>query len=279
MRCLYVELVKYDPQEWGRLSAYADRFRGDFEATFCEEVLEIGKYGPARADTLTLLQKQRSLACYFSQFLLDTSSMDYYSKLLASLNAAGLIPDCFFASLNYDYLFEQAGRRLGLPVDYLCSESKSIRVAKLHGSCNFTTKISRSDRAQLASPGLHYEIHFEIDFAETLKGKLSNHDYLPVMSQVSPKKEDFLAPAKIQEMRNAWARALSSASYLAVIGVSYNQNDTHVIEPIRNTEAKIGYIGGEDNFKKWKAENKNFDHVGKKFEEDFNKIIKWLEIE
>jgi hypothetical protein len=275
MRELYDELVEYNPREWGVLSDCADRFREDFETTFCEKILKIGRYGPDRADTLTLLEKQRSLALYFSQFFLDTSNLDYYSRLLASLSGAGLISDCFFGSLNYDYLFEQAGHRLGLPVDYLCSESKSMRITKLHGSCNFTAKISRLDRAQLATTGTHYEIPFDIDLdPETVKEKLSSPDHFPVMSQVSPSKEDFLAAGGIHEMRKVWAQALSNAGFLAVIGVSCNQNDAHVIEPIRSATAQIGYIGGESDFQKWKAINKNFIHVGKTFEEGFDKIIR-----
>ena len=287
MRELYEELARYDPNEWGPtswLSAYADRFRGDFEATFSEVVLKIAKDAPwLTLDSLTLLEKQKLLACYFSQFFLDSGSLDCYSKLLVSLDAAGLIPDCLFASLNYDCLFEQAGHRLGLPVDYLCSESKSVRVTKLHGSCNFATKISRYDRALLASPGLHYEIEFDcllaVNVGETLRKKFSNPDYLPVMSQVSPGKEQILASAKIQKMRNAWSQALSSARYLAIIGVSYNPNDTHVVGAIRDTQAKIFYIGNKDDFEKWHAENKNFEHIGKTFEEEFDHLIQRLGIE
>src|SRR5258706_14883671 len=111
MRQLYDQLAKYDHNEWGstsRLSAYADRFREDFEATFSEMVLKVPKDDTAprlTLDSLTLLEKQRLLAWYFSQFFLDSSSMDYYSKLLAALSVADRIPDCLFASLNYDCLF------------------------------------------------------------------------------------------------------------------------------------------------------------------------------
>src|SRR6266850_95352 len=100
MRELYDELAKYDPTEWGPtrpLSEYADRFRKDFEATFSEVVLRIPKDDTAprvTLDSLTMLELQRPLALYFSQFSLDSSKLDYYSKLLASLHAAGRIPDC-----------------------------------------------------------------------------------------------------------------------------------------------------------------------------------------
>jgi hypothetical protein len=114
---------------------------------------------------------------------------------------------------------------------------------------------------------------------ETLRKKFSNPDYLPVMSQVSPGKEQILAGAEIQKMRNAWSQALSSARYLAIIGVSCNLNDTHVVGAIRDTQAKIFYIGNKDDFNKWHAENKNFEHIGKTFEEEFDHLIQRLGIE
>ena len=288
MRELYDELGKYDPNEWGpssRRSAYADRYRRNFEATFSEVDLKIPKDDPGGwfIDSLTLLENQELLARYFSQFFLDSSSMDYYSKLLASLNTADRIPDCLFASLNYDCLFEQAGCRLGLSIDYQFSETKSVRVTKLHGSCNFITKkLSRYDRALLASPGLSYEIGTDflspLNVEKMLKEKFSNRAHLPVMSQVSPRKEQIAAPATIHKMREKWSQALSSAKHLAIIGVSYNPNDTHVVDPIRDTRATILYIGGKDNFKKWGDENKNFEHIGETFEEGFERLIQQIGI-
>jgi hypothetical protein len=287
MRELYDELAKYDPDEWGpasQLSAYADKFRRDFEATFSEVVLKIPRDDTAprtTSDSLTLLEKQRVLARYFSQFSLDPSSMNYYSKLLAALDAAGWIPDCLFASLNYDCLFEQAGHQLGLPVDYLCSESKSIRVAKLHGSCNFITKsLPGYGQAMLTSSGQRYESALDflspMDIEKILKEKFSNPACHPVMSQVSPGKEQIVAPVKIQKMRNSWSQALPSAKHFVIIGISYNRNDTHVVKPIRDTRAKILCIGDKDNFKKWHAENENFEHIEETFEKGFEPLIRRL---
>jgi hypothetical protein len=64
-----------------------------------------------------------------------------------------------------------------------------------------------------------------------------------------------------------------------MIGVSYNPNDTHVVGLFRDTQAKMFYIGNKDNFRKWHAENKNFEHIGEKFEEGFTHLIQRLGIE
>jgi hypothetical protein len=287
MRELYDELAKYEPEEWGptsSLAAYADRFREDFEATFSEVVLKIPKNdtGPRLTiDTLTLLEKQRPLARYFSRFHLDSSNKDYFSLLLTALKDADRISNSLFASINYDCLLEQAAHRLGFRVDYLCTENIAVRVAKLHGSCNFITKrLSANDRAMLAAPSVRYEIPIDflspMDIEKTLVSKLTNPAYIPVMSQVSPGKEQHVSPHKIQEMRNSWSQALSGAKRLAIIGVSHNPNDTHIIAPIRNTQAEILYIGDKENFGKWQAENKNFRHTGNSLEEGFERLIKAL---
>lgn len=290
MRELYDELAKCYPNEWGltsRLSPHADQFRDNFEATFSEVVLKIPKDSapPFMVDSLTLLEKQRLLAKYFSQFVLHSNGMDLYTKLLISLSNAGQILDCLIATLNYDCLVEQAADRIGLRVDYLCTERKSVRVAKLHGSCNFITKrLSQHGRAMLASSGLHYEIDVDFLPAVNVKDALSQRlcgpqvEYLPVMSQVSPGKEHFVAPGKIQQIRNAWSGALSTTTTLVIIGVAHNRNDRHVVEPIRQTRAKIFYVGDNCNFIKWQAENKAFEHVEQKFEHGFKGIIQRLGI-
>jgi len=274
---LYDELAKLFP-EWGPgtlYAAHAKKFRENFEQTFSEEVLTFGG-GIPKADTLTLLEKQRPLALYFSRFVLNCG-LDYYSKLLSRLMDSGKISHCLFGSINYDCLFEQAAHKLGLRADYLCVDSESVRVAKLHGSCNFVTeRITQHGRAMLASPGLHYELKFDFlppfNVEAALKEKLVGVQpaHFAVMSQVSPGKEDFLAQGKILEIRQKWVMAVSAASTVVIIGVSYNPNDTHIVETIRKTPAKILYIGGEEDFKAWKVANYNIEHLGRTFDEGFD---------
>lgn len=283
---LYNELAKDFPQDWGpesSLAVHADKFRENFEQTFWEEVLTFGGGIPRAA--LTLLEKQRPLALYFPRFILDPSGLDYYSKLLSRLKDSGKIPHCLIGSINYDCLFEQAAHKLGRRVDYMCTSSESLRVAKLHGSCNFVTKeLSQHDRALLTGSGVHLEKEFDflqvVNLEAALIRKISGLQpaHLPVISQPSPGKEDLLAPRQIFEIRQKWATAVSAASAVAIIGVSYNENDTHIVEAIRRTPAKILYIGDEESFKKWKDANGNIEHNGKTFEEGFESLLHGLEI-
>jgi hypothetical protein len=262
---LYDRLAVFDPDNWGlgsQMARYEDDFRKDFEKTFSERVLSFD--GVPRGSSLDLLEHQRPLALYFALFLLDTSGRDYYSLLLKSLQRAHRLEQCCFGSLNYDCLFEQAAERLGINIDYDCIEAKSARIAKLHGSCNFiTAALTQRDRAMMASPGTHYEIplhilpvtNLEKTLNESLLGTGSRH--LPVMSQISPDKQHFVAPAQIQSIRNKWAEAVSNAATVAIIGISCNRNDFHIVQTIRNTGAQILFIGDCENFQKWKRVNRN----------------------
>src|ERR1022692_2475497 len=80
-----------------------------------------------------------------------------------------------------------------------------------------------------------------------LKRRFSSWEpaYYPVMSQVSPIKEHLVAPGKILEIRGKWEEGVAKAAALAVIGVSYNPHDIHVLEPIRKANCPVYYIGGK----------------------------------
>jgi len=96
------------------------------------------------------------------------------------------------------------------------------------------------------------------------------------MSQVSPHKEHFVAPAKIQEIRNRWSANVASASVVVIVGASHNANDTHVLDAIRKTTAKILYIGGITEADKWRETNSRVEHIGERFEQGFDELLRRL---
>ena len=281
---LYDELANCSPKDWGagtEMAAHSDAFRENFEEAFYNIVLTFNG-GIPRGSALVLLEKQRPLALYFSRFALDSSGLDCYSRLFRSLHAAGAIQNSLFGSLNYDCLFEQAVQRCGYPIDYWSRRPESVRLAKLHCSCNFLTgELSQQDLAML-SAATAYEIGLESlptdNLEATILRKLSDpiRRHFPIMSQTSPGKEDSLSPAQILRIRTAWAEALSTARKLAIIGVSYNQNDKHVVDAVRATPARIFYIGGESDSEKWKATNPNCDRIHGKFEDGLEALLQRL---
>lgn len=285
---LYNELAKVFPAEWGAespLAKHGEQFRKDFETTFSEVVL--GR-APFTRDSLSLLERQRPLALYFSRFILDSSGIDYYSLLLRSLKEQERIHHSFFGALNYDCLFEQAADKLGLHVDYSCGETRpgAICVAKIHGSCNFITQgIFQNQRAQMATPGVHYEVKVTflppIGVELTLKNRFSSvkPEYFPVMSQISPEKQQLVAPVKIQDIRNRWHEGVINAAVVVVIGVSYNTNDIHILETIKEVSVPIFYIGGGEDFKKWHGTNERFEHIHDTFEQGFKLLLSRLGVQ
>jgi len=134
----------------------------------------------------------------------------------------------------------------------------------------------------LAGAGVHYEVQVDflrpVELEEILKEKLSGRDptHFPVMSQISPHKEHFVSPAKIQAIRNRWSKSVSTASVVVIIGVSHNPNDTHVLEAIQGTRAQILYVGGEGNFEQWHNTNDRVEHVGERFADAFDDLLRRL---
>jgi hypothetical protein len=278
MDSLYTALATLSPKQWGVESPFApheDAFTKDFERTFGEVVLN----PPFEWPSLNILEVQIPVAAYFSQFILETGGLDCYSRVLSALNAAGKISNCFFSSLNYDCLLEQAAVQVGIAVDYSCNHENSIRIAKLHGSCNLITDAATQNiRAQLATRGTHVELHADFinptaNLRERVEAKIGGHQpaHFPVMSQISPRKEHFVSPARIEEIRNQWRKAVSTAKTTGIVGVKYNPNDSHIVQPIMESRASVIYIGDDASARSWKAE-----HVGQTFEDGLNRLVERL---
>jgi hypothetical protein len=292
MRELYDRLAAQFPEEWGAagpLAKHSDAFRDNFEEAFTEFFLKMPRdrslgFTPP---TLNLLEGQRTLAIYFSQFTLDAAGADCYSNLIRAVKNAGVLSLSTFGSLNYDCLMEQAAYTQGISVDYTCASGapNQIRVAKIHGSCNFVTPtLSQHDRALLAAPHVRYEHEFEylstvgleVAVKEALSGVEALH--LPIMSQISPRKEHLIAPVKIQEYRNRWREQTLAADAVAIIGVSYNANDEHITSTIRSVSAPIYYIGDAKSLAKWHADNALLEPVHTLFNEGLPLLLDRLRL-
>jgi len=195
------------------------------------------------------------------------------------LKSSGKIQQSVFGSLNFDSLLEQAAVGLGLRVDYRCNEigDDVIRVAKVHGACAFITReLSRHQRAMLAAAGAQFEdrVNFlsPVQLEETLREKF-RLGCLPIISEISRQKENLFAPRTIWEIRWKWQEAFSGAALAAVIGVSYNQYDSHIVDVIAKLAIPVLYIGGKRDFEKWHALNNHFEHIAETFEDGFEPLL------
>jgi hypothetical protein len=283
MRDLYEELARAFPKDWGAgspLEKYRDQFKNDFEQTFTEVVLRITKDYGLPGPSLSLLEGERLLALYFSRFVLGPTGTDYYSKLLKALRSSGDLPHTIFGSLNYECLLEQAAQNLGLYVKYEGSDFRpdTVHVAKLHGSCNFVAHIGQVEKSLLAGTSVAVEVPLDILSLHNLDKILADKfgeqkdSYLPVMSLVSRYKEQFLAPVRIQQMRNPWDARVHDAECVAIVGVSFNLHDHHIINPIESAPGKV-YVGDDGSFKKWHALNTRTEHVDVTLESGFDELL------
>ena len=288
MNKLYDRLVAYDPSNWGqesKMAQSAGEFRTDFENAYSRFVVGVPDDNSPRITlpSLTILERQIPLALYFSRFSLDGSGSDLYSKLLSRLKDCSAVHKCFFGSLNYDALFEQSVSRMGLLVDYSCEVGgyERLRVAKLHGACNFVTKeLSHRARAHFDSPGAYTNGEIEIlapssELESQLRVMFQPRDSgrFPIMSQITPEKQTYYGALKIQAIRDKWLSAAREAEVVAVVGVSRNPNDRHVVETIKQCRARILYIGGKSDFEKWFQNNARFEFIGLTFDAGFAQLV------
>ena len=58
-----------------------------------------------------------------------------------------------------------------------------------------------------------------------------------------------------------------AADAVAIIGVSYNANDTHILDTITSVSVPIYYISADEQAAKWLAHNPHVDHVHKRFDD------------
>src|SRR5262245_52718137 len=94
---VYRRLAERFPSEWGASSdrsKFANDYEKDFERTFTEVDLRRRPEYPAGspgAPGVSAIEAQRPLARYFSEFRLDSSGKDLYSRLLTFLRRSGII--------------------------------------------------------------------------------------------------------------------------------------------------------------------------------------------
>ena len=279
------------PAEWGTSSslfAHAAEFRNDFESAFCKHILR-SQPPFAGPPSLNLLEAQRPLAIHFARYQLGVTGSDLYTELVKALRSADAIGATTFGSLNYDTVFEQAALRAGFSVNWLVDEARSrlradaahqitgpsastVRVAKLHGSSNFIAEFDTRTRAIAAAPGTYLETHFDALDPRALSGsggldQILLDGNMPVMSQISPEKEQLLATAQMTQIREIWRASVEKAQSVVIIGVAAREHDRHVWDPIQNTGVAMHYIGSSRDFARWSSVSPGrWQHLGERWE-------------
>jgi hypothetical protein len=296
---LYDRLACRFPSEWGaasRRAVNADRYKTNFEQAFTE--IDLGQ-DPSRppgvpgAPGLMALEAQRPLAVFFSEFHLDGTRKDLYSRLLRYLQGSHLLERCFFSTLNYECLFEQACSRAGFTVNYLLAaaaamlnatagpdwpgsrgSSDTIYLAKIHGSCNFIARFDLHTQALLSASNTQVEV--SIDPRDPCATLSKTRDEVSVMTQTSRDRHNFLASSQIFQLSQMWNQAVTNAALVVIVGAASRQYDTHIVAPLRGTNAGIAFIGGRADVDSWREINPRVHHLGDTFERAFCRLARYL---
>ena len=77
-------------------------------------------------------------------------------------------------------------------------------------------------------------------------------------------------------MRKRWNDGVHDAKKIAIIGVSFNSYDQHIIEQIKNAPGTVLYIGDEASFKMWQAVNRSAQCLGRRLEDGFDALLAHL---
>lgn len=299
---LYERLAQRFPSTWGPSSERGrrrDAYISDFEKTFIEH--DLGRRpdlppGTPGAPGLSAIEAQRPVAVYFSEFKMDGTRRDLYSRLLSFLTRSSLLNETFFATVNYESLFEQAAHYSGLQMSHLLEAATAVLrgtvaddwpgerrhenqvfLAKLHGSAHF--KVAGNDhqrlRALLASTGTHVETGITV-MDPFLSIPEHEQGSFPIMTQTSPDRGDFLSPAQILQLRQIWQQAVKNASLVAIIGASPRRYDSHIWESIERATGRVVHIGSVETLKAWRVCNPNVVQLSDDFANGFRPLLKCL---
>jgi hypothetical protein len=165
-----------------------------------------------------------------------------------------------------DYLLEAAAAQLrGMTEgDWPGARQSSeiTYVAKLHGSCNFTTPVDPWTRVLLSTGNTHVETRIDASDPFAALTESVAEGIFPIMTQIAPSRDDFLASAQIFQIRQIWGQAIRNASLIVVIGVAPRKYDRHVWDPLHDARGDIVYIGGNSDANDWRECNPRFRSLG-----------------
>jgi hypothetical protein len=224
-------------------------FRTDFEAGMA------AYYEYSDGDVMRF---QRELAHFMAEFVPGPGNA--YIRLIQELGTTR----CVLCTLNYDLLIEQSAAHLRYNTTYTAAHSPgSLRLLKLHGSCNFWPHIpgvtirnstfKRSGRADIQAP-IRPLIR-----EETIHKCVTEDSLAPAIAMYAEGKPVKISPDYVEEQQRMWGQAVTAASRVCIAGARIHPPDSHIWAPLSRTEADVFYFGlGADyeSFGLWKEASK-----------------------
>lgn len=201
-----------------------------------------------------------------------------YTRLLDHLGARGAVQGTYFASLNYDCLFEYAARHYDFTIDYFASApttESTLTCWKVHGSCNFIpTDVSGQPSAvSFSASSVIFDSGIVPIDAAKVGGFVVKNAFYPAMAVYMEGKPLHSCPSAIRQLQSLWSEAVLAAEAVGLIGVRPNPSDDHIWEPLAKTKARIDVIGNADDYRNWAGSHpssKRTNIIGDRFARDLS---------
>ncbi len=266
---LFLRLKGFESRLWSRFPPEIENlFNSNFERGM-EEIWN--KYSTYTADLM------QSLGKYFSRFSIGEENL--YYKFINSLKEDDNIQDCLFSTLIYDCLIEGGLLKNGYKLNYFPEYSQNdnvIPILKLHGSCNFIIAQLQASNIRF-SKGIVFEGGVKSIHPSHVNSYFSGNSSLPpVMSIYAKSKPLQVSPEVIKHIQQEWQQNIQKTKKIIVIGVSPNIEDHHIWDFITKTQAKLFYVGNEENFNHYTQnyrKTKENEFIKRTFEDSYTDLI------
>ncbi len=263
---LFDDLQQQYPNAWGKLpKSYRRNFVPNFERGM-KELWDSGSH-----DTSALL---RCMADYFARF--RPLSRSAYHRLMEHLDAHGALCGTYLSTLNYDCLLEYAGREFRGTIQYFSADPTdldALAVWKIHGSCNFlpASVSGAASGISYSASGVSWEGDLNIVDASQVGPFVARSAFYPAMAIFMEGKPVNSHQSQIKQLQSMWADAVLHADAVGVIGVRPNEADTHIWQPLADTDAELVVIGNRNEYDEWakaRRPGKRTHIVGDRFARD-----------
>jgi len=272
------ELTIFAPDSWGRLpKKYKDACRTDFEQ---------GIKLLSEEQSLSLSPLHRAMAAYFFHFRPRITNL--YCRLgnlikLSNWNMMGSL-----VTFNYERLLQMCltASNLQPAVGVEKISDNQIELCLPHGTCNlFCAGIQAL--GNIAFTGL--SVSFDGGGVEQIIDPFKFQQHVtrdaipPIMSYFEPQKRNPSGTSFISSQRKRYEELVLTSSKIAIIGLKVRPFDTHIWDPLANTQAEIVYCAGERGaaeFNDWAKKNREGNNkiLNGYFTDCFDTICSELEI-
>ena len=211
-----------------------------------EELWQSGWHG-----TTVLMQ---CLGDYFAKF--RPLNGNAYSRLIEYLQAHRGIEGTFFSTLNYDCLFEYAGRTRDLTIDYETEEPSResvLSVWKIHGSCNFLPVDVQAQRGNVSFDAAAVQWDGRVALVDALQVGpfLKTSAFYPAMAVFMKGKPIHANQSFLKKLQQQWTTRVLEVEKIGIIGVNPNPEDGHIWDPLSKTDAELIIIGDRQKYEQW----------------------------